>query len=164
VKYSAGQSSGVQEAAVDSLNEELEAIAALLPRLIGAQQRQLTHDLAGYGLTFPQFITLTALEQLEGECRMGPLASAAMQSAASMTGIVDRLLERGLVERDRHAEDRRAVIVRLTAKGRDLLDQAQESRLQQGRLLLASLPAADRRHMREVLARIVDYMEKNASD
>jgi DNA-binding MarR family transcriptional regulator len=149
---------------VDPLTEDLEAIAALLPRLIGAQQRQLGHDLAGYGLTFPQFITLTALEQFEGECRMGPLAAAAMQSAASMTGIVDRLLERGVVERERHPEDRRAVVVRLTAKGRDLLAEVKENRRQQGRLLLSSLPSEDRQRMRAVLARAVEFMEKGAGD
>ena len=149
---------------MDTLTADLEAIAALLPRLIGAQQRLMAHDLASYGLTFPQFITISALEQFEGECRMGPLAAAAMQSAASMTGIVDRLLERGMVERERHPEDRRAVVVRLTDKGRELLAEVKESRRQQGLLLLASLAPEDRQRMREVLVRMVETMEKGVGD
>ena len=149
---------------MNTLTADLEAIAALLTRLIGAQQRLLANDLAGCGLTFPQFITISALEQFDGECRMGPLAAAAMQSAASMTGIVDRLLERGVVERERHPEDRRAVVVRLTGKGRGLLAKVKENRLQQGRLLLASMPPEDRQRIREMLVDMVEFMEKDAGD
>lgn len=140
--------------------EDAEAIAALLPRLIGAQRRQMAQDLAGYGLTFPQYIALTILERSRGECRMGPLAAAALQSAASMTGIVDRLLERGLVRRERHPQDRRSVVVQLTERGRGLLDEVKESRRQRELSLLAAVSAEDRQQLRHILTRIVAWMEK----
>jgi DNA-binding MarR family transcriptional regulator len=149
---------------VDSLTEDLEAIATLLPRLVGAQHRRMVDELADYGLTFSQFIALTVLESHVQGCRMGPLAEAAQQSAASMTGIVDRLLERGWVERERHPEDRRAVVVRLSEKGSDILVQVKEARRQQGRALLAALPSEDRRHFRRILTRIVDLMENDGDN
>ena len=145
---------------MDGLTKDLEEVAALLPRLVGAQHRRLARELAEYGLTFPQFVALTVLEPCTQGCRMGPLAAAALQSAAAMTGIVDRLLDRGLVERERHSEDRRAVVVRLTEEGAGLLAQVKETRLQEGRALLAALSPEDRRHFRRVLARLVDLMEK----
>lgn len=148
---------------MDRLTEDLEAIAALLPRLIGAQHRRLAQELSDYGLTLPQFTALSALERSEEGRRMGPLATAALQSAASMTGIVNRLLERGLVERERHPKDRRAVVVRLTEEGRNLLAQVKEGRRQAGRALLTALPPEDRRHFRRVLTRLVELMETNAN-
>jgi DNA-binding MarR family transcriptional regulator len=148
---------------LDSLSKDLEAIAALLPRLVAAQHRRLAQELADYGLTFPQFTTLATLERSTDGRRMGPLATAALQSAASMTGIVDRLLERGLVERERHPEDRRAVVVRLTAEGHDLLGQVKETRRQAGRVLLAALSPEDRRHFRRVLTQLVELMDSRTN-
>lgn len=145
---------------MESLTEDLEAIALLLPRLVEAQHQRLSHDLAGHGLTFSQFITLSVLEPCPQGCRMGPLAEAAQQSAASMTGIVDRLLERGLVERERHPGDRRAVIVCLTRKGSAMLTQLKEDRMRKGRVLLGALSSEERRQFRHLLDRLVDLMEQ----
>ena len=145
---------------MDPLTEELESLTALLPRLMGAFQRLFARDLARFGLTFPQFVTLHVLEQAEGQCRMGPLASQAMQSAASMTGIVDRLLEQGLVERERLPEDRRAVVVRWTEEGRDLLARVKVSRQEQGRQLLSSLTPEERQCIHKALLLMVERMER----
>lgn len=61
------------------------------------------------------FWVLGALEF--GPRRMSALAEAAQTSQASLTGIVDRLEEHGLVERTRSVEDRRVVDVTLTDAG-----------------------------------------------
>lgn len=146
---------------MNPLEEDLDALTALLPRLMGAFQRSFARDLASLGLTFPQFIALNALEQFEGKSRMGPLAAAALQSAGSMTGIVDRLLEQGLVVRERHPNDRRSVVVQLTDKGSRLLGKVKENRRQQGRLLVAAMPAEERQQFRAILTRVVELLEKN---
>lgn len=66
-----------------------------------------------------QFWVLGALEG--GPRRMSALAEVAQTSQASLTGIVDRLEEQGLVERSRSADDRRVVDVTLTEAGRSQL-------------------------------------------
>lgn len=55
---------------------------------------------------------------------MSDLADCAHTSQASITGIVDRLEEHGLVERSRPDDDRRVVQVAVTAKGREALASA----------------------------------------
>ncbi|WP_101522994.1 MarR family winged helix-turn-helix transcriptional regulator [Nocardioides houyundeii] len=62
---------------------------------------------------------LTALEHLSRE-PLGPaeLARRLDVTTAAATGIVDRLAERGHVERHAHAEDRRRTEVRVTDSGR----------------------------------------------
>ncbi len=149
---------------MDVLQEDLESLTALVPRLAGAFQRYAARNLTPFGLTVPQFITLDALRRFEGGARMGPLATAALQSAASMTGIVDRLLERGLVERRRDAGDRRSVVVQLTDQGRDLLGEVRAKRNQQWRELLGHFPPQDRERMRAILSALVEVLDQSIED
>src|SRR5690349_22226468 len=60
---------------------------------------------------------LTVLES-DGPLSMGKLADALDVSVASATGIVDRMEDRGLVERRREGDDRRVVQVAATDAGR----------------------------------------------
>ena len=68
---------------------------------------------------------------------------------SNITGIVDRLTERGLVERRAAEGDRRVKLVALTKEGRKLRDE-----LARWRAIppdeLASLPDADLRRLREI--------------
>lgn len=74
------------------------------------------------GLQRQQFWVLAALAK--GPRRMSELATCAQTSQASLTGIVDRMEEHGLVERVRSSEDRRVVEVAATPAGREVLEVA----------------------------------------
>ena len=56
---------------------------------------------------------------------MGRLAEIIDASMSSTTGIIDRMEEKGLVERVRVPDDRRIVLVRSTAAGLALIDEAE---------------------------------------
>jgi DNA-binding MarR family transcriptional regulator len=75
-------------------------------------------------------LTVLTLLEVEGPVPMGRLAEWLDVSHASVTGIVDRMEERGLVERRRAADDRRVISIHLTDTGasvsRDLLARRQE--------------------------------------
>jgi DNA-binding MarR family transcriptional regulator len=71
-------------------------------------------------LTLSQLLVLRSLRD-GGVQLAGHLAEAAGLSPASATRVVDRLEERGLVRRQRDRDDRRCVLVQLTAEGRHLL-------------------------------------------
>src|SRR6187551_2454533 len=71
--------------------------------------------LAG-SLSIVQLHVLTILEA-SGPVPMGKLADALDVSVASATGIVDRMEQRGLVERGQQADDRRVVLVEPTVAG-----------------------------------------------
>lgn len=83
---------------------------------------------------------LTTLET-EGPLPMSRLAEALDVSVASATGIVNRMEERGLVERRRVASDRRIVQVHVTAAGADVFQ---------------SLDDRGRKHFAAVLERLTD--------
>ena len=94
-----------------------------LLQLMWLEQKRLAQGLADYGLTVPQFLVLTSIWQRQEGCPMGELAGVMMQSSATMTGIVDRLVRMELVHRQAVASDRRVVVIDLTTRGRDVLLQ-----------------------------------------
>ncbi len=69
-------------------------------------------------LTMQQIKTLAALWG-QPALRMRALSDMLGVNLSTMTGIVDRLIERGLVERRADPEDRRIVLVQLTEAGRE---------------------------------------------
>lgn len=84
-----------------------------LARAIDIQSRQFDREL---GLTLPQYIVLTAVNDLRnGTSR--EIAAAADASPATVVGILDKLEAKGLVVRTRSVTDRRSVHTRLTEKG-----------------------------------------------
>jgi len=70
-----------------------------------------------FGLTLPRFDVLAALYRQPDGLLMGELSQVLMVSNGNVTGIVERLVGEGLIERDRRNGDRRTSIVRLTPKG-----------------------------------------------
>src|SRR5436190_2763997 len=101
-------------------------------------QRQFMQLLAEerFDLTIPQFHTLMHLSHCADECKMSDLARATHQSAASLTGVVDRLLEKRLAARVRPDGDRRQVMVTVTEDGRRLLAKIAHTRRMEMRVAL----------------------------
>lgn len=72
------------------------------------------------GLTASQMVVMQFIAR-EGELGAGAIADAARLSQATVTALLDRLEDRGLVARRRSNEDRRRVVVALTDAGRQTL-------------------------------------------
>jgi DNA-binding MarR family transcriptional regulator len=81
---------------------------------------------------------LTVLET-DGSVPMGTLADSLDVSQASATGIVDRMEQRGLIERRRDDDDRRVIRVALTEAGTGLLAGVAAERRERLGLLLDEL-------------------------
>ncbi len=95
-----------------------------LMRLNWLQHRRFAQEISDLKLTVPQFFTLSTLESLGGTATMGELSRSTYQVSATMTGIIDRLVRDGFVERQRAKTDRRSVVVAITPTGQELVDQA----------------------------------------
>lgn len=123
-------------------------------------QRQFMQLLASdhFDLTVPQYHTLLHLKHCSGMCKMSDLARATHQSAASLTGIVDRLLEKGLVERGRPDDDRRQVVVASTARGRELLATIEQARRDAMYRALAHIPASQLNELQHLLGMMVEAL------
>ena len=76
------------------------------------------------------------------ELTAGMLVRRTMVTTGAITNRIDRLAERGLVERSADADDRRKVIVRLTAAGLALVDEVAEAHMAVEREILGDLSPA----------------------
>ena len=85
----------------------------------------------------------------------GALLRQTMVTSGTMTNRVDRLANRGFVERSPDPSDRRGVLVHLTTTGRRAVDGAFETLLARERELLTDLSESDRRRLAELLRQLM---------
>src|SRR5262245_59164977 len=71
-----------------------------------------------FDVTLPRFDLLAQLERTPKGMTLGELSQRMMVSNGNVTGLVERLVEQGLIQRRPSPKDRRAQIVSLTAEGR----------------------------------------------
>ena len=71
-----------------------------------------------FGVTLPRFDLLAQLDKAPGGMTLGELSQRMMVSNGNVTGLTERLVTAGLVDRRPSPNDRRAQIVSLTAEGR----------------------------------------------
>jgi len=77
-----------------------------------------------HNLSLPQLHLLSVLKQDGGILTTGEIGRAMVKAPQTITALVDRLEEPGLVERVFDRSDRRKTWVRLTAKGKRKLEEA----------------------------------------
>ena len=92
------------------------------PRQCREIHRGMPHEWLDTEITMPQFKTLMVLFGMN-QATMGELAEALGTGVSTVTGIVDRLVDQGLVAREEDRHDRRVVVGRPTAKGLALVDR-----------------------------------------
>jgi DNA-binding MarR family transcriptional regulator len=86
-----------------------------------------------------------------------------MVTTGAVTNRIDRLEERGLVERTR-TRDRRKVIVRLTEKGLDLVDEIVHAHMATEREILAALSSRQQRELAGLLRTVLVSLGDRATD
>ena len=101
-----------------------EQVLANLGHAVGSLRCAGSQRLVRLGISMTHFHVLTLLRHHDA-MPMGHLAEILDASVSSATGIIDRMEERGLVERVRVPGDRRVVLVRPTQAGLDLVDEAE---------------------------------------
>lgn len=120
-----------QPSLVDQILEQLEPIVA-------RQRRAIAREGCLRQISSTQLHVLFLLIS-GGELTMGRLAEQLDVSRPNVTGIVERMVERGLVERTRSDDDRRVVAVRATDAGRRTVEEIDTIRRSQMAALLERL-------------------------
>lgn len=103
------------------LRDEAVALRVAVARIHRALRTRLE-----WNVTASQASALARIEG-EGSLRLGVLAQREGVSAATMSRVVDGLVELGLVERAPDAEDGRVSLVQLTGAGAERLAQLRDS-------------------------------------
>jgi DNA-binding MarR family transcriptional regulator len=113
----------------------------------------------GDTLSLSQSHLLSLLAE-EPRARIGELAEAAGVAPPTATRMLDSLERAGVVRRGRSHEDRRAVEVTLTPKGRRLLEQKNDAVRAQRLALEASLSPSEREQAETLLRRLAEAIDE----
>ena len=122
-----GSSEGLLDAVVDQLHE-----------MIGMMRCAGTGRMVRSGISMTHLHILWLLEH-HGDLTMGRLAELVDVSLSNASGLIDRMEERGLVERIRVPDDRRIVIVRVSPEGEKIRDEIEAIKQDQMRSILGNL-------------------------
>lgn len=102
------------------------------------------------GLSMPQFSVLMQL-YYRGACGMSKVSEGFDITPAAASQLVDKLVQSGLMQRVEDPHDRRAKLLNLTDKGRDLIQQGIEERYRWVEELAGKLTADERAQVSEAL-------------
>jgi DNA-binding MarR family transcriptional regulator len=79
--------------------------------------------MSDYGLTMPQFNILRILRGAKESMAVNTIKSRMIEKSPNTTRLMDKLIDKGLISRERCENDRRVVYVKITKKGLDLLSK-----------------------------------------
>lgn len=120
-------------------------------------KKRANEVLAPYGLGYTDLDTLATLRRSGPpfELRPSTLLKSVLIQSGSLTACLKRLENNDLVERVMIPEDHRGRAVRLTDRGRELIDQAIEVRFNDAETSVASLNTQERQVLENLLRRLL---------
>ena len=130
-----------------SASAEIEAADPLriwfrIIRLNRRAKNAVAAELKALGLSIPQFDLLSTLTEREGSSQQ-ELAERLYVTKGNVSGLLDRMVEAGLVERRAIPGDRRSNALYLTSKGRELANRGIAAQRSYVMRTLGALPVQD---------------------
>ena len=141
-----------------SKKKAISEIMQCLRRIFKSIQQYSEEVLKEFGVTGPQLWLLKSLERGEASS-IGELSQKMFLHISTVSGIVDRLEDKGYVVRKKEGPDRRVVTVHLTDTGKRIVARSPEP--SQGKLLygLENLPLKEVLEIHDALKKIAHLME-----
>ena len=117
-----------------------------------------------YGITDAQF---NVLIQLQYEKQQGlsqtDLGRRLVVNKADMTGIIDRLEKAGFVGREDHPQDRRINIIKITRKGRDIVNKLEPGYFQEVKKVMSDMSKNDLKTIMKGMEKIRENVRQEES-
>lgn len=132
----------------------LEEQIGFILRQVGQRHSELFFRLFGDSLTAMQWAAMIKLYE-QGEVSQNLLGRLTAMDAATIKGVVDRLVKRELVERYWSSVDIRRRVVKLTPAGRAHVEQALPMAREVTEQTLAPLNAAERQKLTTLLRKLL---------
>jgi DNA-binding MarR family transcriptional regulator len=139
--------------------ELLRALTGAFRALLWQGNKQGAVIMERIGLTLPQAAVMWTLAAYGGRATMSEIAHLTYQSGGTVTGIIDRLADAGLVERERDEGDRRVVYVRTTPAGSAKLDEVEAARRAQMAQMTRALTDEELAQLNRIMGKLVAASE-----
>lgn len=111
------------------------------------------------GLSMPQFSMMMQLHY-KGACGMSQVSERFEITPAAASQLVEKLVQSGLIKRDEDPHDRRAKVLNITDKGRELIQRGIEERYRWMDDLAKYLSADEKDKVSEALTTLTEAAQK----
>ena len=115
-------------------------------------------------LTFSkqEIFTLMLVER-KGEIIMSQIAEYVNVPMSTATGIVDRLVKNGYLERNRSDSDRRIVLIKLTDKAKTVVNEIKNLGSKYFSIIYESLSDEERAFLSKIITKVINSINKQES-
>ena len=134
----------------------------ILPEIMKGFARKQNNEVYKGKITLPQILILELLSR-QGASKMTDLAKFMQVTTAASTGIVERLVRQGYVQRVHDRNDRRIVRIQLNVKGTELLKKIIHQRTQSVIRIFSQISENDRKEYLRILMQVKDILVKEES-
>ena len=138
---------------------DVERLAHIVMELQRCFMLRLSKELAPGHVSFPQYFLLTYLDHME-VLTMSAIAQKMGHTTAAASGLVARLQNLGYVMRSHAADDRRKVMVCITARGSALVRRIREEMICNLMKIMAHLSPGEQKSWLQIYSKIYDYCQK----
>lgn len=143
----------------ETLMQFANEVTKRMPDIMREFLRRQAKEIAQGNISLPQMLILDVLKQ-KGSQRMGELAHYLSVSMAATTGIVDKLVRKGLAVRASSPQDRRIVNIEITHEGKKMVEKYNHARRKAIVDIFGHLSILDRNTYLEILKKIQSHLKK----
>lgn len=143
-----------KEDASDSIDGLHDRAGHLARRLQQIAVAHFTRRNGAYGVTSVQYAVLIAVRD-RPELDQAALATQIALDKSTLGVVIDKLEQRGMLKRARDSVDKRRYTLRITPRGRNLLDSMRASVWQSESELLAPLTAAEQKKFKALVNKLL---------
>ena len=118
----------------------------------------LSKELTRGNVSFPQYFLLGFLA-LKGELTMTEIAKKMGHTTAAATGLVDRLEKLGHVKRSHATDDRRKILVQITASGERIVGEVRDDMVENLLKMMSHLDPGEQRSWVQIYEKIMTYCQ-----
>ena len=140
---------------------EKTPLGPLLSRCAHLARERMDVRLAPYSVTPAQTHVMVYLQHSGGQVLQNDLTRFLRVKPSTANGILDRMCEKGLVERSISQEDARCRLVRLTEKGREQLRGITQQFQEAERIMTQGITQEEEAALRRILEQVARNMEED---
>ena len=138
-----------------------KALGPMLGCCAHMARERMDARMSRFGMTPAQTHVLLHLHQSGGQLPQRELLDSLKVKPSTVNGILDRMEEKGLVERTVSGTDARQRLVALTLAGRKREEQVKQAFLEAEALIVRGLTKEERDTLRSLLERVIQNLEED---
>ena len=135
----------------------------ILPEIMKGFAHRQNNEVYKGRITLPQLLILELLSR-QGAFKMTDLAKFMRVTTAASSGIVQRLVLLGYVQREYDQKDRRIIKIKLSAKGLGLLRKISQQRTQSVIRIFGQISENDRGEYLRILMQVKDILDREEKE